>query len=65
MEKLPAGWAVLTPDGVWHEPGRVGWFACDDATAESRREWAAKFHETLVAPYEKAGARVVMVDCHI
>lgn len=63
--KLPCGWAVVTPDGDWHEPGHMGWFACDDASAESNRRWAEEFEEKLIAPYKDAGATVALLDCHI
>ena len=65
MCRMPAGWAVVTPDGVWHEPGKVGWFATDDATVESRREWVKSFQEEIVAPYDDGQTTVVMLDCHI
>ena len=65
MCQMPAGWAVITPDGVWHEPGKVGWFATDDATVESRRAWVRDFHEKIVAPYDDGKTTVVMLDCHI
>ena len=61
---LPAGWGVVTPDGAWHAPGDVGWFGMDDATAQSRREWAETFHEKFIEPYDPE-AKVVIVDCHI
>lgn len=62
--RLPAVWAVVTPDGSWHEPGEVGWFACDDATSDSLREWSATFEERFIIPYTP-GTKVVILDCHI
>ena len=55
-------YCYITPDGVLHAPGRVGWFATDDATAESFNkyydEWVA-FINSDANPY------VSFVDCHI
>ena len=62
---LPACWAVVTPDGAWHEPGRVGWFGSDDATAESQRDWALHFRERFIEPYDPDETTVAMLDCHI
>ena len=62
---LPLAWAVVTPDGTWHEPGAVGWFGTDTATADTRRQWADKFHEKFVEPYDLDETHVFMLDCHI
>ena len=63
--KLPMAWSIVTPDGEWHEPGQMGWFACDDSTAESRREWVNTFDEKFVIPYKDTGAKIIILDCHI
>lgn len=57
-------YAFLTPDGQWFEPGRMGWFACDDATKESREAYELKFAEYL-AEAEKQGLYITIVDAHI
>lgn len=55
-------YAFITPDGVWHAPGTVGWFATDDSTDESQtkydEEWAA-----YIASDENPW--VCFADCHI
>jgi len=55
--------AFITPDGVWHSPGTVGWFATDDVTADSNKtymdEWLRYINDASVNPY------VSFVDCHI
>lgn len=55
--------AFITPDGVWHAPGNVMYFAEDDCTAESMNayidEWNAWIADTEHNPY------VSFVDCHI
>lgn len=57
-------YAYVTPDGEWHETGRMGWWGMDDATAESRE----KFRESFEAFLEEAKAQnllITIVDCHI
>lgn len=55
-------YAFITPDGVWHSAGRVGWFATSDETAEAADRYAEEW-ETYIRgednPY------VSLVDCHI
>ena len=57
-----APYAYVTPDGVWHAPGDVGWFGVSDETAEAMNahidEWKA-FLASAEDPY------VSFVDCHI
>ena len=65
MCQLPTGWAVVTPDGTWHEPGRVGWFATDDATPETRKDWVNNFYDKFVEPYKNQDPRIIILDCHI
>ena len=58
----PIPYAYITPDGTWHSPGIVGWFASDDSTRETwdayTDEWNA-FISSADNPY------VSFVDCHI
>lgn len=56
--------AYLTPEGQWFEPGKMGWFAYDDSTAESREDYEKKFTEYLVEA-EKQGLYITIVDAHI
>ena len=55
-------YAFITPDGVWHSPGTVGWFASDDATAETKNQYIDEWQAYIASdddPY------VSFVDCHI
>lgn len=62
-QSSPAPWAFITPDGVWHEKGEMGWFAFSDATQDSRKT----FREAWTAAIAAADPEdwVVIVDCHI
>ena len=55
-------YAFITPDGVWHSAGRVGWFAISDETAEDSDRYAKEWDAWIASdtnPY------VNLVDCHI
>lgn len=57
-----APYAFITPDGKWHAPGTVGWFAFSDDTAESWKSYLKEWTDWLSSdqnPY------VNFVDCHI
>lgn len=60
--KLNYPYAFITPDGEWHSPGTVGWFAVSDDTPDSMQayldEWEA-YVNSKENPY------VNFVDCHI
>lgn len=55
--------AVVTPDGEWHEKGEMGWFACSDETPEEAREWDDNYMSFI----ENADPEdiITIVDCHI
>lgn len=55
--------ALVTPDGEWHEQGEMGWFGCSTETPEEAREW----DEQYISFIENADPEYyfVMVDCHI
>lgn len=63
--KLPIGYAVMTPNGEWHAPGTVGWFATDDASTESIREYLDWFDKLKDAYYDRPNVTVTIIDCHI
>ena len=55
-------YAFVTPDGEWHAPGTVGWFASSDETEESTAAYEKEWEEYINSeenPY------VSFVDCHI
>lgn len=58
-----ATWAVLDEDG-WHEPGTMGWFACDDSSPESYVAYKRSFMDKFINN-ARADDVLVCVDCHI
>lgn len=55
--------ALVTPDGEWHEKGKMGWFACSSETPDEARKW----DENYMSFIKNADPEhyFVMVDCHI
>jgi len=57
------GYALLTADGQWKEPGKMGWFGASTKTGESEaeyRKFAAEYIRQLPDTMWLVG-----VDCHI
>ena len=48
----------------WHAKGQMGWWAIDDSTGDSERDFIKKFNEELKKP-ENQDKYLVIVDCHI
>lgn len=61
--ELDAGvpFALVTPDGEWHEKGRMGWFGVGEEQPEA--VWAKKVREVIDA--QPDDMLFTMVDCHI
>lgn len=59
---FPGTYAFVTPDGKWHAPGKIGWFATSDDTAESFDTYIKEWNDYISSdedPY------VSIVDMHI
>ena len=41
-------YAVLTPDGVWHAPGEMGWFGASSDSAQQKREWELSYRYPFI-----------------
>lgn len=59
--------ALITPDGAWHERARMGWFGCERKDefgddGHTREDWKARWAELMDA---HAGTLAVLVDCHV
>ena len=57
--------AVVTPDGVWHEVGEMGWWGLSDETGDDLLDWVDHFAERFILPYSNGEYEIVAVDCHI
>lgn len=55
-------WAMVTPEGEWHESGSMGWWGFNDATAESRTVFSDFLKKQLK---ENPDLWITIVDCHI
>lgn len=63
-QELPCYHAVVTPDGIWHEPSKMGWFACTDGDLADELEWDLHFKERFIDTAEFDWVATI-VDCHI
>lgn len=57
--------AVVTPDGEWHEKGEMGWFGCSSETADEDNEWCDGYYDAFIKPAIENGWELTIVDCHI
>ena len=57
-------YAVITDDGEWHSPGRVGWCGASSDTPEEATKFAMSFRERFIDSLPD-GTRITIVDCHI
>jgi len=60
-------YAVLTPDGKWHEPGPMGWFGMSGDSPESKAEYENSYYDSFIKPYVESDEEYIftIVDCHI
>lgn len=56
--------SVVTPDGVWHEVGKMGWFGASSESDDELVEWNSKFYERFIEPLGESDV-ITIVDCHI
>lgn len=57
-------WAVLTPDGKWHQQGNMGWWATSDETDDEAVAWMRNYKEKFIDTADPEWVAVV-IDCHI
>ena len=57
--------AVVTPDGRWHEVGKMGWFGCSSESHEDTSDWMTHYRERFIDPYRHDDYAMTIVDCHI
>ncbi len=56
-------YAVVTPDGEWHETAHMGWFGMDDGTQEQYDTWKSNYKSQFIDAYPDL--IMTIVDCHI
>lgn len=54
--------ACVTPDGEWHEVGKMGWWGISSESAGELLEWEAHFAERFLGDPDLT---ITVVDCHI
>ena len=57
-------YAVVTPDGEWHEKGRMGWFGASSETPDEARDWEEHYRERFLDTADPDWI-LTIVDCHI
>lgn len=57
-------WAVVTPDGEWHEQGAMGWWGLSSETDEEALDWVRGFRARFLDTADPDWTATV-VDCHI
>lgn len=57
--------AVVTPDGQWHEVGKMGWFASSSEEPEEIIKWVNAYYGTFLSPAIENNWDVHIIDCHI
>lgn len=55
---------AMVDENGWHEKGEMGWFACDNSTGDSERDFIKFFNDELKKP-ENQDKYLIIVDCHI
>lgn len=56
--------SVVTPDGEWHEVGKMGWWGMSSESGDELAEWNSKFYERFIEPLGEDEV-ITIVDCHI
>lgn len=57
--------AVVTPDGEWHEVGKMGWFACSSEEPEEIIKWVESYYDKFLAQAIENDWDIHIIDCHI
>jgi len=58
-------YAVVTPDGKWHEKGSMGYWGISHETPKKAEKWDLGFYEKFIEPYLDTDYIITIVDCHI
>ena len=57
-------YAVITPDGVWHSKGEMGWFGFSSESDDEAKNWNKSFKEMFIDNADSEW-RLTVIDCHI
>lgn len=64
IESSVITYAVILPDGTWHQKGQMGWFGCGNESDDASLEWDLKYKENFIDKAEPDWI-LTIVDCHI
>ncbi|WP_231115051.1 hypothetical protein [Neomoorella thermoacetica] len=53
--------AVITPDGTWHEKGNMGWWGI---VTNEKDNWEENYFKNFIEPADPETI-ITIVDCHI
>ena len=53
--------AVITPDGEWHEKAKMGWWAC---VSDEKENWNDGYYNAFIKNADPE-LTIAIVDCHI
>lgn len=56
-------YAILDSDGVWHEPGAMGWFGMSHASIKEEKKFTDNYMDIINR--EDPNNIIIIVDCHI
>jgi hypothetical protein len=57
-------YAVVTEDGEWHEPGKMGWWGISTATPGGEEDWNLNYFDRFLKGLNP-DTLLTVVDCHI
>ena len=57
-------YAVITPDGEWHQKGEMGWFGMSSESGDESLNWDLNFYDNFFKNADPETI-VTIVDCHI
>lgn len=57
-------YAVITPDGMWHSQGEMGWFGMSSESPDEAKEWNRSFKHKFLDNADPEWF-LTIVDCHI
>lgn len=57
-------YAVVTPDGIWHEKGQMGYWGISSETGDESLDWDLYYKERFIDAADPDWT-ITIVDCHI